>query len=308
MRSHPTPGPSSASTAGHMVSTDIAGAAPETVAKLQQSVAYRATMGENAWLCEWRLPFAACGFSPETSPLLLLNLGVLKTGQENSWVVWRGTGSATYVVKKAGTLVFSREFDATEAMPTQGLEVWLDAADPTTIDTDASGRVSTWRDKSGRERNGHQETDALRPWYDPEGLGGKPALRFVEEAETRLELPDLSDSKVSATIFAVFSNPSPSAPANHDPRIFTASDGQGYDYVVGLAASVPGTTTGGPRVAVSEHVDRWAKSVRVGCFSPRYQTYFKGHIAEIIVYSRLLSAAEKTRVQTHLALKWNLKP
>ena len=106
--------------------------------------------------------------------------------------------------------------------------------------------------------------------------------------------------------FAVFSNPVAGDPQNHNPRILTASDGKGYDYQIGLAVTVPGRETGGPRQTVATFKDRWAKAVRVGCFSPSYQTYFTGDIAEILVYTRPLTAPETNRVRIYLMSKWNL--
>jgi len=121
-----------------------------------------------------------------------------------------------------------------------------------------------------------------------------------------MELPDLSQEKITATVLAVISNPEPGAEKNHDPRIFTASDGKDYDYVVGIAATVPGMQTGGPRQTIHGFVDRWAKKVHVGCFSPNTQTFFTGPIAEILVYTRALTPAENERVRVYLALKWGL--
>jgi hypothetical protein len=164
-----------------------------------------------------------------------------------------------------------------------------------------------WRDRSGNDRHAEQRTPAYRPQFVADALNGRPALRFSETSHTRLELPDLSDEKTDATVFAVFSNPKPSLPVNHHARIFTASDGKGFDYLIGLSCNVAGTETGGPRTIVSVFRDRWAKSVRVGCFSPNYQTFFSGDISEILVYDRVLSEAEQDRVRACLMLKWGLE-
>jgi hypothetical protein len=186
------------------------------------------------------------------------------------------------------------------------LAVWLDAADAGTITRDDAGRVSLWRNKSERGCDATQKQPQFRPGYDPAGLNGKPVLRFDEKSATRLELPDLADGRISATIFVVLANPAPGDPKNHDARLFTTSDGQGLDYQVGLCASVPGMTTGGPRQMMVTFTDRWAKQTRVGCFSPHPQTYFTGHIAEILVYRRILTPAEQGRVRAYLVVKWDL--
>ncbi|OGV66554.1 MAG: hypothetical protein A3K19_23865 [Lentisphaerae bacterium RIFOXYB12_FULL_65_16] len=86
------------------VSTDAAGAPAAAVAALQKAVTYKAAVGADAWTCEWRIPFAALGIKPDAAPKILFNLGVKKTDPD-AWVIWRGTGGATYRVENAGELV-----------------------------------------------------------------------------------------------------------------------------------------------------------------------------------------------------------
>jgi hypothetical protein len=290
---------------GKFSSEDYGGASPGTIASLEKGVTYKAKMGAGEWTCEWRIPFAACGFTPATAPALFFNLGVKKTTPD-AWVVWRGTGGATYQVGNAGLLVFPAEMRAA-GVPTEGLEVWLDAADAATVQQDEAGNVAVWKDKSGKGRDARQDTAAFRPQFEATGLNGRPALRFDEKRLTRFELPDLSDQKLTGMVFAVISNPVASAELNHDPRIFTASDGKEFDYLVGIAATVPGLETGGPRQTVHGFTERWAKVVRVGCFSPNPQTFFTGPIGEIMVYSRVLSPTEQERVRAYLAVKWGVE-
>lgn len=290
---------------GHFTSEDYGGAPPEAVARLGKAVSYAARVGDGEWACEWRIPFAACGFSPASAPLVRFNLGVRKTAPE-AWVIWRGTGGATYQVAEGGLLAFPAELLAA-GVPQGGLEVWLDAADPAAVELDGSGNTALWKDRSGKGRHARQDQEAFRPAFDAAGLNGRPALRFDEARRTRLELPDLSDGKLSGVVFAVISNPVPGSEVNHDPRLFTASDGKGYDYLVGIAATVPGMETGGPRVTVHGFSERWARVVRVGCFSPNVQTFFTGHIAEILVYGRALTPAEQDRVLAYLSAKWGLE-
>jgi hypothetical protein len=290
---------------GTFESVATAGAPPEVVAKLGAAVTYKAAIGQAEWTCEWRIPFAACGLTPQSASLLRFNLGVLKSAQK-AWVVWRGTGAATYRVANAGLLVLPAEAAAV-GVPRDGLAVWLDSADADSVETDAAMRVAVWEDKSGRSRDATQPNEAWRPTYVADALNGRPSLRFDESRLTRLELPDLSQERITATTFAVISNPEPGAEVNHDPRIFTASDGKEFDYQIGIALTVPGMETGGPRVLSAVFTDRWAKSVRVGCFSPNYQTYLKGLISEIVVYDRKLTENETDRVRAYLTGKWGLE-
>ena len=290
---------------GQFSSEDYGGASAEVIAGLEKAVTYKAKVGSGEWACEWRIPFAACGFTPATAPALRLNLGARKTAPD-AWVIWRGTGGATYQVANAGLLVFPAETVAA-GVPSDKLEVWLDAADAATVQPDEAGNVAVWKDRSGKGRDARQPAAGCRPQFVATGLNGRPALRFDEKRLTRLELPDLSDQKLSGMLFAVISNPVESAEVNHDPRIFTSSDGKGFDYLVGIAATVPGLETGGPRQVVHGFSERWAKAVRVGCFSPNPQTFFTGPIAEILVYGRALTAAEQDRVRGYLAAKWGVE-
>ncbi|PIX46741.1 MAG: hypothetical protein COZ57_10425 [Armatimonadetes bacterium CG_4_8_14_3_um_filter_66_20] len=291
---------------GHFLSTDQAGAPAAAVDRLRKAVTYRAAAAKDSWACEWRIPFSATGFTPKTASRLLLNLGVRKVA-DVAWVIWRGTGGQTYLVGNAGVLVFPGEFLSSNPLPRDKLEVWLDAADDATIEKDDAGKVAVWKDSSGNGRDARQDTPDFRPLYEPAGLNERPALRFDEKAKTRLELPDLSAEKITATVFTVFSNPEPCSEVNHDQRIFTASDGKEFDYQVGLAATVPGMETGGPRQSVQVFTDRWAKRVHVGCFSPNYQTFLHGLLSEVLVYSRTLSREEQDCVRAYLALKWGVE-
>ena len=151
-----------------------------------------------------------------------------------------------------------------------------------------------------------QESAAFRPTVVATGLNGRPALHFDELAHTRLEVPDLAPGKTDVTVIAVISNPEAGLPQNHNARILTASNGRSYDYLTGVCCSIAGTETGGPRLLLTQATSRWAQHVRIGCFSPSYQTYFKGLIAEILVYDRKLPRNELNHVCAYLTCKWNL--
>jgi hypothetical protein len=186
------------------------------------------------------------------------------------------------------------------------LLVRLDASNAISVIAGKSGKVSVWKDARGHDA--HQPDERFQPVMASHGMNGRPVLHFDATSATRLDMADLADQKITGTVITVISNPVPAAEVNHDQRIFTASDGKGFDYQVGIAASVPGLETGGPRILVSTFKDAWAKDVRVGCFSPTYQTFFTGDIAEILVYSRNLEPAEMERVRAYLAVKWGLSP
>lgn len=290
---------------GRFRAADEAGIPEPARRRLEDGVTYRAAAGKEAWTCEWRIPFDACGFAAAPPPLLACNFTVRNLALD-TWRTWKMARGATYDLHNGGTLVLGSPETLLTAGLKAGIEVWLDASDPATVERDAEGNVRAWKDRSGRERHATQAAADLSPRWEPTALNGRPALRFDAERKTRLELPDLAESRISATIFAVASNPEPGPPKFPNQRIFTASDGKDFDYLCGLACTIPGAQTGGPRQIVFEGSDRWAKSVRVGCFSPTYHTFLHGHVAEILVFSRRLTQEEKHRVNAYLTAKWDL--
>ncbi|MFH1264707.1 MAG: hypothetical protein ABIK89_03225, partial [Planctomycetota bacterium] len=70
-----------------------------------------------------------------------------------------------------------------------GLVLWLDADDAGTLTLDAAGRVSRWADKSPCGSHAGQAEPAGQPQYVPEGLGGKPVVRFDGHAFLNLGQP-----------------------------------------------------------------------------------------------------------------------
>jgi len=289
---------------GQFCAADVAGVTAPLRSRLEAAVTYRAAVDAEAWTCEWRISLAACGLAPDEATLAC-NLTTRNVGRD-SWHTWSMDGGASYDLHNGGTLILRNDETLLSGALRKSLAVWLDAADAATLERGADGRVRRWSDKSGHGRHATQETAGFSPWYEAQGLNGKPAVRFDDVQKTRLDLPDLSDRPMTATILAVVSNPEPGLPANHNSRIFTASDGKEFDYLCGLCCAVPGTQTDGPRQLVVEGRERWAKSVRVGCFSPYYQTFFRGHIAEILVFDRVLTQDERVRVAAYLAGKWEL--
>jgi len=290
---------------GHFCAPDVADVAESARSRLEAAVTYRAAIAAEAWTCEWRIPLAACGLASEALATLRCNLTVRNAAQD-SWRTWSMAGGASYDLRNGGTLILGASEALLSGDLKDALEVWLDASDAATIDKEVDGRVRTWKDKSGKGRHATQTTTDFFPWYEAQGLNGKPALRFDDARKTRLEVPDLSDRPMTATIFAVISNPEPGLANNHNQRVFTASDGKAYDYLCGLCCSIQASQTGGARQIVFEGRERWAKSVRVGCFSPNYQTFFHGHVAEILVFGRTLTPDERFRVTAYLTSKWDL--
>jgi hypothetical protein len=290
---------------GHFCASDQAGVPAALKQRLSDKVTYRSAVGTNAWTCEWRIPFDAFGAKGSSLASLACNL-TARNAADNTWRTWKIGSGATYDLHNGGTLILNAGESLLAGSLKDGLDVWLDAADVATVEMGADGKVGAWKDKSGKGRHAVQAQAKFCPRYLADGLNGKPTMRFDDAQGTRLELPDLSDRPINATVIAVISNPSPGLPQNSNQRIFTASNGKEYDYLCGISCNLPGTQTGGPRQIIYEGKDRWAKKVRVGCFSPNDQTFFKGDISEVLVYKRTLTQEEKTKIMVYLVGKWDL--
>jgi hypothetical protein len=288
---------------GHFRAPALAGVPEAMRSRLAKAVRYRASVGKDAWTCEWRIPLLILG---EGVPSLLnVNLAACSAA-DDAWRIWRMDSGATYDLRNGGTVILGAQESLLPSGLRERLAVWLDAAEAATVERDASGGVSVWKDRSGKGRDAVQREARFRPLYQAEGLDGKPALAFDEKRQTRLLVPDLSDQPMTVTVFAVFSNREPGLPQNSNPRIFTASNGKAYDYLCGISCNIPGSQTGGPRLVSFEGKDRWAKQVRVGCFSPNLQTFLTGQVSEILVFDRKLTAEERFLVTAYLTGKWEL--
>jgi hypothetical protein len=92
---------------GKHQSVDHAGAPTAAVIRAGQGMTYAATIGQNQWSGEWKIPFAALGLDPNKATNLLFNIGVRKA-QEGQWTAWVSTGGAPWRMDLAGRLELFR--------------------------------------------------------------------------------------------------------------------------------------------------------------------------------------------------------
>ena len=293
---------------GHFECPAVAELPAEKAAALAGQITYKASREEDGkgWTCEWRIPFAALGIAPDRTPFFAAN-ATLRAASCDAWRSWRMNGGATYDLRNGGIVAFPGADLSLPPSLSSSLQVWLDAADTGTIERDEAGLLAAWKDRSGHGRHAVQPDAKHRPRYAADGFSGKPGVTFEGGRGTRLALPDLADGPTDITAFVAFTNPPNARQPSPNARLLTGSDGKEHDYLVGFDVTIPRQETGGPRQTMIERRNRWAKSVRVGCFSPFDHTFFDGTIAEILVFNRPLSGAENAAVMAYLASKWNLE-
>ena len=207
--------------------------------------------------------------------------------------------------------------------PVSGMLYWLDASDSGTLAVNASNRVSQWSDKSGNSQHFTQAAAARQPLLVANALSGKPVLRF-DGVTNRLVL---GSSTSPQTVFIVNRVASGSGlrgiwglnQADTGLRMASATawqqPGNANDFgnPAGSAMYINGAEASA-FTAGAAHLLEVARSSSTtyastglgdyfasGSVSPRP---FSGDLAEVLVYGRALSVAERQQVEAYLALKW----
>ncbi len=87
---------------------------------------------------------------------------------------------------------------------TQGLQLWLDATDSSTLTTVGSS-VTEWRDKSGNGYIASAISDGKRPTYNATGFNGQPSIAFNRD-QLRVDggLSTITAANPDRTVFLVF--------------------------------------------------------------------------------------------------------
>lgn len=218
------------------------------------------------------------------------------------------------------------------------LALWLDAADPDYI-AQVGGAVNRWLDKSGKGNDAVQESGAWQPATGARTINGKNALNFQEKF-LAIENANINIFSSNFTTIAVLARDFTDA----DYRVFSSytpisgvhqlSTSSG-SLVSGRNTSSWGTATGpagtpntspyaigmrknGSDVRVfaggnnlgSAHTDASAHEasftgLRIGLENTGYAR-FKGAIAEILFYSRNLTADEMNALGDYLNQKWGI--
>lgn len=236
----------------------------------------------------------------------------------------------------AVALLLGLPLSAQAQVPTDGLMLWLDASDASTVFQDAAltvpalagDPVGGWADKSGNGFHATQPDAALTPAYDAAAMNGQPALRF---SAAELDGMVIDDGLSLARPYSVFIVNQYSG----DTRGRTLQ-GQDANWLTGLWAGnvssfadgfIGGNppadvgftyisdTTGTPAGESTLFVNGLnftTNPAPVGApgrlaltGSGMFPEYSDADISEILVYNRVLDAAELTQVRDALYGKYN---
>ncbi len=248
-------------------------------------------------------------------------------------------GSYTVIAKTAanvGSVQVSYQVFSNE-LSNANIKFWFRADRGVVLD--ANGAVSTWQDQSGQGNNATQTNSTQRPHCVPGAVGGQPALFFSGAPYatnpgglgTNLILPNCLSTMTQGAIIAVLQPGEYALPSSQgvwnlgaggdrfggDPLAYdsgavydasrTARADQDYVY---YAISQPNFfadwVNGVPFLNTTTNTVAFPTTPRLGYIPYGYSnTYFYGHMAEVIVYSQPPSASDLQAAYAYLNAKYH---
>jgi hypothetical protein len=192
---------------------------------------------------------------------------------------------------------------------TAGLQLWLDAADTTTLVSDSSGRLLKWSDKSGFHRDATNDAPESHLQVVPAAMGGRAVVRFDGKGCLCVSA-SLRAQPGPLTVFIVSQRLASQATGQNWQRLLSSTDGvvsnDSPPNISLLALHDGGTTAYAPRADDREFSDVSLKRMFIGRAASKPTGYFTGDIAEILVYDRVfLSENESRAVLDYLHEKWD---
>ncbi len=184
------------------------------------------------------------------------------------------------------------------------LVVWLKADALTKAKNNDS--IQILPDASARHLNALQPAAASQPLYIANALNGKPVLRF-DGVDDHYFLGSISDT-TPASIFVVWQKLK--AGGNQYQRLYSSS-GSNIDYQSKGAAFIPPTENTGvgaapARMDVLIDTVMDLRNFYIGRLNASPEQFYFGDLAEILVYTRVLSPKEQQSVAAYLKNKYGL--
>jgi len=220
---------------------------------------------------------------------------------------------------------------AQDAVPTKGLVYRLDASAKDTLTLDGGGVVN-WRDADGKAVSFAQDAPGLRPAFNPEAFGGRGGVAFGEKRSTSLTT-DFSAPLQTVFIVARI------IPGQDHGGIWGQNGGDDglrseksttcWRYP-GAAGDFPGTRGGGNIGklfinGIQQEADAETRGeahlvtavsavpLNVPTALGNYRTpggndrrYFRGDVAEVLVYDAALPTDTREAIEAHLIAKWGI--
>jgi hypothetical protein len=211
-----------------------------------------------------------------------------------------------------------------------GVDLWLDAADATTLSV-VNGQVTAWRDRSGLGRDVAQADPAEQPAYQATGFGGRPALDFTNDrlrttisgstpsnwtvhaaldVDAGSGLRYVIDAETGRFVAATSADPS-FAPALYNGSAWVGATAPATGpQVLGWVAEGPSAAAiyrNGSALAtgLAYPTPRAVNGpVSIGGHNTTPSYYLDGRLSEVVMTASAAAPADRQRVEGYLAHKW----
>ena len=279
--------------------------------------------------------------SLEGTGAVTLGANTLTTGGNNTSTIYGGAISGTGGLTKTGsgtmTLAGANSYTGTTTISQGTLQLgvaatfataadvaeWFDAADASTITT-AGGAVSQWRDKSGNARHLNQGTAANQPRHLSNALNGRSVVRFdgddvlsntynVNNPYTILSVARYNEADGDRVVAGTSNNWLLGFHGNMVDRFHPenwVATGMAADTALHFYGATGGdnqsTFFDGSRF-IARNANALAApnglSLGAGNGNPAYEAS-RADVAEVLVFSRILSPARMAEALGYLNAKW----
>lgn len=192
-------------------------------------------------------------------------------------------------------------------VPTNGLVLWLDAADATTMTLDAQNRLQRWSDKSAKANDATVDGAASAPERITNTLNGHSIVRF--SGVSGFLGNTLRKANGPVTVLIVSRRLPEHAPVDPWQRLFSSrpQTADNDNVLPNFAISLQQSDAYAPTISVLELQDVPIGPYAVGRNVVGNAENFKGDIAEILVYDRqFASLAQQQAAYQYLANKWSV--
>ncbi|MCY2992743.1 MAG: right-handed parallel beta-helix repeat-containing protein [Planctomycetota bacterium] len=243
------------------------------------------------------------GFQGQAPDLGAYELGGIK------WTAgadWKDTDAPA---APARSLAYAPHPPITEQnMITEGLALWLDAADKATLDVTADATVSAWRDKSPHKRIALPALPNGSVKWVENAMNGKPVLRG--NGTGSLRVADLKGELKPVTVFVV--SQALHAVGPNWQRIIASFTGVGQEWVLpNWMINAPGhaqpATWPAQVFMVQQRAGAALGTITVLGASAAQGQSLGGDVAEALVFDRPLRFDESEAISNYLKTKWGLK-
>lgn len=193
-------------------------------------------------------------------------------------------------------------------MITEGLALWLDAADASTLELGEDGTVAAWHDKSPARRVALPALPGGSVKLEAGALNGKPVVRG--NGTGSLRVADMKGEPGGLSVFVVCQALEAAGPDWQ--RIAASFDGQGQEWVspnwmIGVPGGKNPTTWPARVFLLQQRAGASLGTVTVLGASAVNGQALGGDIAEVLVFGRPLRFDETQVVLDYLEAKWGLE-